>query len=146
MFGFLYVSQLETEGLFHHSAASFFLLFQDCDAMKGECLSSQKLSMKWCFLDCKSKPAHGFSAESGSRRGTDTCSLSFRHNCRSLLQDRPSSGVTAAECNCTSEHKRQKLNGTQPLFIFSKLLFFFLNMSSNELIFELTIGERHKCS
>ncbi|XP_044048151.1 diacylglycerol kinase zeta isoform X2 [Siniperca chuatsi] len=27
-------------------------LDQDCDAMKGECLSSQKLSMKWCFLDC----------------------------------------------------------------------------------------------
>ncbi|XP_054865177.1 diacylglycerol kinase zeta isoform X2 [Amphiprion ocellaris] len=27
-------------------------LDQDCDEMKGECLSSQKLSMKWCFLDC----------------------------------------------------------------------------------------------
>ncbi|XP_030587415.1 diacylglycerol kinase zeta isoform X1 [Archocentrus centrarchus] len=27
-------------------------LEQDCDAIKGECLSSQKLSMKWCFLDC----------------------------------------------------------------------------------------------
>lgn len=25
---------------------------QDCDALKGECPSSQKLSMKWCFLDC----------------------------------------------------------------------------------------------
>ncbi|XP_070828946.1 diacylglycerol kinase zeta isoform X1 [Chaetodon trifascialis] len=27
-------------------------LDQDCDEMKGQCLSSQKLSMKWCFLDC----------------------------------------------------------------------------------------------
>ncbi|XP_051808140.1 diacylglycerol kinase zeta isoform X3 [Acanthochromis polyacanthus] len=27
-------------------------LDQDCDEVKGECLSSQKLSMKWCFLDC----------------------------------------------------------------------------------------------
>ncbi|XP_078023787.1 diacylglycerol kinase zeta isoform X2 [Epinephelus lanceolatus] len=27
-------------------------LDQDCDVMKGECLSSQKLSTKWCFLDC----------------------------------------------------------------------------------------------
>ncbi|XP_069028835.1 diacylglycerol kinase zeta isoform X4 [Embiotoca jacksoni] len=27
-------------------------LDQDCDAMKGDSLSSQKLSMKWCFLDC----------------------------------------------------------------------------------------------
>ncbi|XP_070686583.1 diacylglycerol kinase zeta isoform X1 [Pempheris klunzingeri] len=27
-------------------------LDQDCDDMKGECVSSQKLSMKWCFLDC----------------------------------------------------------------------------------------------
>ncbi|KAI3371029.1 hypothetical protein L3Q82_023516, partial [Scortum barcoo] len=42
-------------------------LDQDCDAMKGECLSSQKLSMKWCFLDCKFKPAHCSSAESGSQ-------------------------------------------------------------------------------
>uniref|UniRef100_A0AAV2KX67 Diacylglycerol kinase n=1 Tax=Knipowitschia caucasica TaxID=637954 RepID=A0AAV2KX67_KNICA len=25
---------------------------QDNDPMKGECFSSQKLSMKWCFLDC----------------------------------------------------------------------------------------------
>lgn len=40
------------------------LLFQDCDEMKGECLSSQKLSMKWCFLDCKSKPMLSFSAPS----------------------------------------------------------------------------------
>ncbi|XP_075993490.1 diacylglycerol kinase zeta isoform X4 [Genypterus blacodes] len=24
----------------------------DSEAMRGECLSSQKLSMKWCFLDC----------------------------------------------------------------------------------------------
>uniref|UniRef100_A0A671TI03 Diacylglycerol kinase n=1 Tax=Sparus aurata TaxID=8175 RepID=A0A671TI03_SPAAU len=37
------------------------LLFQDCDEMKGECLSSQKLSMKWCFLDCKSKLMLSFS-------------------------------------------------------------------------------------
>uniref|UniRef100_A0A3Q1G3V9 Diacylglycerol kinase n=1 Tax=Acanthochromis polyacanthus TaxID=80966 RepID=A0A3Q1G3V9_9TELE len=28
--------------------------------VKGECLSSQKLSMKWCFLDCKAKPTHHF--------------------------------------------------------------------------------------
>ncbi|KAF3706017.1 Diacylglycerol kinase zeta [Channa argus] len=27
-------------------------LDQDCDDVKAECLSSQKLSMKWCFLDC----------------------------------------------------------------------------------------------
>ncbi|KAE8295928.1 Diacylglycerol kinase zeta [Larimichthys crocea] len=27
-------------------------LDQDCDEMKGQCLSAQKLSMKWCFLDC----------------------------------------------------------------------------------------------
>ncbi|XP_018515972.1 diacylglycerol kinase zeta isoform X2 [Lates calcarifer] len=27
-------------------------LDQDCETLKGECLSSQKLSMKWCFLDC----------------------------------------------------------------------------------------------
>lgn len=40
------------------------LLFQGCDEMKGECLSSQKLSMKWCFLDCKSKPMLSFSATS----------------------------------------------------------------------------------
>nr|XP_046249127.1 diacylglycerol kinase zeta [Scatophagus argus] len=27
-------------------------LDQDCEEMKGECLSSQRLSTKWCFLDC----------------------------------------------------------------------------------------------
>uniref|UniRef100_A0A671THY7 Diacylglycerol kinase n=1 Tax=Sparus aurata TaxID=8175 RepID=A0A671THY7_SPAAU len=27
-------------------------LHDNLDQMKGECLSSQKLSMKWCFLDC----------------------------------------------------------------------------------------------
>uniref|UniRef100_A0A3B4T5V4 Diacylglycerol kinase n=1 Tax=Seriola dumerili TaxID=41447 RepID=A0A3B4T5V4_SERDU len=32
--------------------SSLFLLFQDSDTMRGECLSSQKLSLKWCFLDC----------------------------------------------------------------------------------------------
>lgn len=32
------------------------LLFQDCDDMKS--LSSQRLSTKWCFLDCKSRPTH----------------------------------------------------------------------------------------
>lgn len=26
---------------------------QDCDEMKRECLSSQSLSKKWCFLDCE---------------------------------------------------------------------------------------------
>lgn len=62
--------------------------------MKGESLSSHKLSMKWCFLDCKSEPT-------SVRAQTPTCpnalSLSFRHDGGSFLQDRPGSGRNAAE-------------------------------------------------
>uniref|UniRef100_A0A8C9ZL06 Diacylglycerol kinase n=1 Tax=Sander lucioperca TaxID=283035 RepID=A0A8C9ZL06_SANLU len=49
-------SDLETCRLLIEQLKCFFclsLLLQDGDAMKDDSLSSHKLSMKWCFLDCK---------------------------------------------------------------------------------------------
>uniref|UniRef100_A0A3Q1B806 Diacylglycerol kinase n=1 Tax=Amphiprion ocellaris TaxID=80972 RepID=A0A3Q1B806_AMPOC len=64
-----------------------FLLFQDCDEMKGECLSSQKLSMKWCFLDCKSKPTHHFLLKTPGHSETLTPNLEHLNYVTEISQE-----------------------------------------------------------
>lgn len=43
-----------------------FLFLQDGDKMTRDSLSSQKLSMNWCFLDCKSTQNICVQAQRGS--------------------------------------------------------------------------------